>query len=36
MNGTSVSGNLIKILDSYNDGGSAFKFIGKVIEYATL
>lgn len=36
MNGTSVAGNLTKILDSYYDGGSAFKFIGKVIEYATL
>lgn len=36
MNGTSVAGNLTKILDSYNDGGSAFKFIGKVIEYATF
>jgi len=36
MNGTSVVGNLIKIADSYKDGGAAHQFIGKVIEYATL
>lgn len=36
MNGTGVASNLTTILDSYNDGNSASKFIGKVIEYSTL
>lgn len=34
--GTSVVGNLTKILDSYNQGGSAHQFIKKIIEYVTL
>lgn len=36
MNGTSVAGNITKIAESYNDGGAAHQFIGKVLEYVTL
>jgi len=36
INGTSVASNLTTIIDSHNSGGTAHKFIGKVLEYVTL
>jgi hypothetical protein len=36
MNGTSLTSNLTKITDSYNDGGAVHKFVGKILEYVSL
>jgi hypothetical protein len=36
LNGTSLTGNLTKIIDSYNEGGAPHQFIAKLLEYLNL
>jgi len=36
LNGTSLVGNLTKIIDSFNEGGAPAKLIGKLFEYVSL
>jgi hypothetical protein len=36
LNGTSFTGNLVKIVDSYNEGGAPQQFIAKILEYISL
>lgn len=36
LNGTSLTGNLTKIIDSYNHDGAPQQFIGKIMEYINL
>jgi hypothetical protein len=36
LNGTSLAGNLTKIIDSYNHGGAPQQFIGKIMDYVNL
>ncbi|SFJ22539.1 hypothetical protein [Myroides guanonis] len=36
LNGTSLTGNLTKIIDSYNKGGAPYQFIAKLLEYISL
>ncbi len=36
LNGTSLTGNLTKIIDSYNEDGAPQQFIGKIIDYLNL